>query len=101
MLKTRETLLWGGVWSFQESRERLSCLCLCITASKGMMPGAWTSSVSEVYIKKCGEASTENFKLTHFEMTINIGFLLDIRTHLCFSVITGCRPRDTQQDQIA
>jgi hypothetical protein len=47
-----------------------------------MMPGAWTSSVSEVYIKKCGAASSENFKLAHFEMAINIGFLLDIRTQL-------------------
>lgn len=32
----------------------------------------------------CGAASTKNFKLAHFEMVINIGFLSDHRTHSLF-----------------
>ncbi len=33
-----------------------------------MLPGAWESSVLEVYVKNCGASSTENFKKAHFEM---------------------------------
>jgi hypothetical protein len=62
-----------------------------------MLPVAWASSVSEVDIKNCGAASTENFKLAHFEMVLSIGFLSDTRTHSLFRCYTQFAKEDADR----
>jgi hypothetical protein len=58
-----------------------------------MLPGAGASRVLKFCIKHCGAASTENFKLAHFQMVINqsssIGFL-PLRGHIACCGLRCC-----------